>query len=140
MLSTGNGKSVWHVPHKKLSPQKSLPTQSKNGSRDYVSTCSSGVSTTQHLICLLSHLKLTCWPFLFRIKDALLKADQDPHFQIKWAKGKACCLSEAKKHKEAYTYLTGRGFEVWCLKLTTHLTFKTSEVVYTCILFVLFAL
>uniref|UniRef100_A0A3Q3BR79 HD/PDEase domain-containing protein n=1 Tax=Haplochromis burtoni TaxID=8153 RepID=A0A3Q3BR79_HAPBU len=60
------------------------------------------------------------------IKDALLKADQDKHF-IKWAEGKACCLSKAKKHKEAYTKLTGRGFEVWCLKLTTHLTFKTSE-------------
>uniref|UniRef100_A0A3P9DMJ0 HD/PDEase domain-containing protein n=1 Tax=Maylandia zebra TaxID=106582 RepID=A0A3P9DMJ0_9CICH len=61
------------------------------------------------------------------IKDALLKADQDQHFQIKWAKGKACRLSKAKKHMEAYTNLTGRGFEVWCLKLTTHLTFKTSE-------------
>uniref|UniRef100_A0A3B4EVT3 HD/PDEase domain-containing protein n=1 Tax=Pundamilia nyererei TaxID=303518 RepID=A0A3B4EVT3_9CICH len=38
------------------------------------------------------------------IKDALLKADQD--LQIKWAEGEACCLSEAKKHKEAYTKLT----------------------------------
>uniref|UniRef100_A0AAZ1XD60 HD/PDEase domain-containing protein n=1 Tax=Oreochromis aureus TaxID=47969 RepID=A0AAZ1XD60_OREAU len=44
------------------------------------------------------------------IKDALLKADQDPHFQIKSSEGKTCSLSAAKKHKEAYTKLTGRGF------------------------------
>ncbi|XP_013768207.1 deoxynucleoside triphosphate triphosphohydrolase SAMHD1-like [Pundamilia nyererei] len=43
------------------------------------------------------------------IKDALLKADQD--LQIKWAEGEACCLSEAKKHKEAYTKLTDEVIE-----------------------------
>uniref|UniRef100_A0A3P9DMW5 HD/PDEase domain-containing protein n=1 Tax=Maylandia zebra TaxID=106582 RepID=A0A3P9DMW5_9CICH len=45
------------------------------------------------------------------IKDALLKADQDQHFQIKWAKGKACRLSKAKKHMEAYTNLTDEVIE-----------------------------
>uniref|UniRef100_A0A669D3Q2 Deoxynucleoside triphosphate triphosphohydrolase SAMHD1-like n=1 Tax=Oreochromis niloticus TaxID=8128 RepID=A0A669D3Q2_ORENI len=63
------------------------------------------------------------------IKDALLKANQDPHFQIKSSEGKTCCLSEAKRDKEAYTKLTGRGFELWCLKLTAHLTFKAFEII-----------
>ncbi|XP_039460174.1 deoxynucleoside triphosphate triphosphohydrolase SAMHD1-like [Oreochromis aureus] len=45
------------------------------------------------------------------IKDALLKADQDPHFQIKSSEGKTCSLSAAKKHKEAYTKLTDEVIE-----------------------------
>ncbi|XP_063321085.2 deoxynucleoside triphosphate triphosphohydrolase SAMHD1-like [Pelmatolapia mariae] len=45
------------------------------------------------------------------IKDALLKADQDPHFQIKWAEGNMCSLSAAKRHKEAYTKLTDEVIE-----------------------------
>ncbi|XP_019205772.1 deoxynucleoside triphosphate triphosphohydrolase SAMHD1-like isoform X2 [Oreochromis niloticus] len=45
------------------------------------------------------------------IKDALLKANQDPHFQIKSSEGKTCCLSEAKRDKEAYTKLTDEVIE-----------------------------
>lgn len=45
------------------------------------------------------------------IKDALLKADQDPHFQIKSSEGKTCSLSAAKKYKEAYTKLTDEVIE-----------------------------
>lgn len=111
MLSTGSGKSVWHIPTKALYPQKSLQAQDSVGCRNYVSVLK---ILAQNLACLQCATKVICWVIISRIKDALVQADKVQEMQIETSNAKFS-LSEAKENMEAYMKLTGSGFDLCCV-------------------------
>lgn len=115
ILVTGSWKSLWHVPHEKLSAQASLPAQSGQHHRDNVRE-KAFVSS----FCLQEFLSLPGLILLFcfcRITEAFLKAD--PYIQIEGAEGKMFTLSTAIDDMVAYTKLTGDGVQPFIFIYTT---------------------
>lgn len=119
---TGSWKSVWHVPHEKLSAQTSLPAQSVQHHWDHVRKKSFLFPLSLPAGMFSGLMLIFCF---FRITEAFLKAD--PYIQIEGTEGKMFTLSTAIDDMVAYTKLTGDGIQP-CVFMFTALINSVQEV------------